>query len=292
MSTRFSTIIVPLDGTRSSERALAFAKALAAPAGGELILLRVDGSDVPARRSRGRRTGVFARVAAAWTELGANRRLQEDMARSIASVAARRGADLLAMSTHARSAPGQWLLGSVADQVVRAADVPVLLVPPGAQVGQGERLAHAVVALDGSVHAEAALGPARVLARQCGTRLTLVRVVGPWAEVVRDDRKALAYLEQLARELQAEGISVAIQTRYGETAAELASSADEHGADVIVMATRARGGIARLALGSVYAATLRQARVPLLVVRSKRLGRTRQSTPLESQSGRLVSAAA
>ena len=169
--------------------------------------------------------------------------------------------------------------------------MPVLLVPPGAQVDQGERLTHAVVALDGSLHAEAALGPARVLARQCGTRLTRVRVVGPWAKVVRDDRGARASLEHLANELRADGIAVGMQTRYGETAAELASSAEEHGADLMVMATRARGGLARLALGSVYAATLRQARAPLLVLRSTRVVRARQSAPLPSESGQLASAA-
>ena len=82
-----------------------------------------------------------------------------------------------------------------------------------------------------------------------------MRVVGPWTEVVRDNQGARAYLEHLASELRVDGISVAIQTRYGETAAELASSADEHSADLILTVTHARGGIARLALGSVYAAT-------------------------------------
>jgi hypothetical protein len=36
------------------------------------------------------RGGLLARAPAAWIELGANRRLQEDIARAIASAAARR----------------------------------------------------------------------------------------------------------------------------------------------------------------------------------------------------------
>jgi nucleotide-binding universal stress UspA family protein len=71
----------------------------------------------------------------------------------------------------------------------------------------------------------------------------------------------------------------------------LASSAEDHNADLIVMATRARHGIARLALGSVYAATLRRAAVPLLVLRSTRVVRARQGAPLGIEPGRLVSAA-
>ena len=94
MSTRFRKIVVPLDGTRSSERALSLAKRLAGTANGELSILRVDGSEAYARRSRGRQAGVrgglLARAPAAWIELGANRRLQEDIARAIASAAARR----------------------------------------------------------------------------------------------------------------------------------------------------------------------------------------------------------
>jgi hypothetical protein len=59
----------------------------------------------------------------------------------------------------------------------------------------------------------------------------------------------------------------------------------------MVMATHARHGIARLALGSVYAAALRRAPVPLLVLRSTRIVRARQGAPLGIEPGRLVSTA-
>jgi nucleotide-binding universal stress UspA family protein len=38
------------------------------------------------------------------------------------------GADLIAMSTHGRSGLGRLLFGSVAEQVLRHADVPVLMI--------------------------------------------------------------------------------------------------------------------------------------------------------------------
>ena len=42
-----------------------------------------------------------------------------------------KGADLVVMSTHGRTGPSRaWLLGSVADRVVRGAGVPVLMVRP------------------------------------------------------------------------------------------------------------------------------------------------------------------
>jgi nucleotide-binding universal stress UspA family protein len=42
-------------------------------------------------------------------------------------------ADLIAVSTGTRSALGRALLGSVAEQIVRKADVPVMLLRPGRQ---------------------------------------------------------------------------------------------------------------------------------------------------------------
>ena len=39
-------------------------------------------------------------------------------------------ADLIAMSTHGRTGPSRWFLGSVADRVVRGAGVPVLMIRP------------------------------------------------------------------------------------------------------------------------------------------------------------------
>ena len=52
------------------------------------------------------------------------------IADAIIDFAREKGADLIAMSTHGRTGPSRWFLGSVADRVVRGAGVPVLLVRP------------------------------------------------------------------------------------------------------------------------------------------------------------------
>jgi len=46
----------------------------------------------------------------------------------ILEVSKRDDIDLIAMSTHGRSGIGRWLLGSVAEKVVRHSDIPVLLL--------------------------------------------------------------------------------------------------------------------------------------------------------------------
>jgi nucleotide-binding universal stress UspA family protein len=52
------------------------------------------------------------------------------IADTIIAFAREKGADLIVMSTHGRTGPSRWLLGSVADRVVRGAGMPVMMVRP------------------------------------------------------------------------------------------------------------------------------------------------------------------
>ena len=54
-------------------------------------------------------------------------------AAAITEEAARQGADLIVMATRGHGAVQRWLLGSVAAAVVRAAETPIILVPPSGQ---------------------------------------------------------------------------------------------------------------------------------------------------------------
>lgn len=56
-------------------------------------------------------------------------------AEAILDYALKNNVDLIVMSTHGRSGVARWFMGSVADRIVNAAPVPVLLVaPPGCRV--------------------------------------------------------------------------------------------------------------------------------------------------------------
>lgn len=52
-----------------------------------------------------------------------------DPAAAIADTAEARGAEMIVMCTHGRSAAARWLLGSTADRVIRSSSVPVHLIP-------------------------------------------------------------------------------------------------------------------------------------------------------------------
>jgi len=52
----------------------------------------------------------------------------------IVEYAEKEGVDLLAMATHGRTGVGRWVFGSVAEKVLRATALPILLIrPPGAE---------------------------------------------------------------------------------------------------------------------------------------------------------------
>ena len=89
-----------------------------------------------------------------------------------------RQADLVVVSTHGRSGFARWYYGSVADGIVRGADIPVMLVPATVErQWPDNRTPRILVALDGSPLAEKILGPIARLASQLSAELLLVRVV-------------------------------------------------------------------------------------------------------------------
>ena len=124
----FRSILVPLDGSPHAAAALPLARSMATATRSALHLLRV----VPASQSA-------ANEAASYLESIANELRSDglsvdtmiglgDAATEIVKVARAKEVDLIVMATHARSGIGRFLLGSVAADVVRKADLPVLLV--------------------------------------------------------------------------------------------------------------------------------------------------------------------
>lgn len=75
-------------------------------------------------------------------------------------------------------------------------------------------------------------------------------------------------LADVRARLAARGLQCEATVREGAPAETIAAVRDEFGADLVAMATHARSGLGRLLLGSVADAVVRQASVPVLVVRT------------------------
>jgi nucleotide-binding universal stress UspA family protein len=139
-------ILVPLDGSALSERALPLATALAQKFGSEITLLRVLDVPPPTLATRypenhWMREALQFSYREAQTYLEAKcaelagqgiraRVLVRDQspAEDILLVAADEKIDLIVMSSHGQGSPSPWTAGSVADKVMQHSPCPVLLV--------------------------------------------------------------------------------------------------------------------------------------------------------------------
>jgi nucleotide-binding universal stress UspA family protein len=140
----YKRILLPLDGSGLAEQSLPHAVAHAESFGAELILLRVlepilpTGTIAPlatAKRAENLTEAwareYLARIATDVQERGVtvSTVIIEGRPRTkILEFAEENQVDLIVMSTRGLSGPSRWLMGGVADRVVRGSNVPVLLV--------------------------------------------------------------------------------------------------------------------------------------------------------------------
>jgi len=222
--------------------------------------------------------------------------LEGDVVGALCAHAASEGVDLVVMATHARGPLSRFWLGSTADEMVRQAPMPILLVRP-----EDEKIdltlesvpTRVILPLDGTELAEHIIEPAVELAELMpGVEFTLVRVIRPVAPLygVPDlpvaDQEAHAllsrvqemqeqlchegenYLEKVAERLRFRGLSANTRVAIDENpAAAILREANAVGAGLIALETHGRRGLARLMMGSVTDKVVRGAHVPVLVQR-------------------------
>jgi nucleotide-binding universal stress UspA family protein len=147
----YERVLVPLDGSEIAEAILPFAEKLAGPVDAEAMLVRVveplSAGEAFAAGGVVAPDTLFLRQLEAKEYLArverrlANKgiRVRTDLrsgtpAAEIVAAATSWGADLIAMATHGRGGLGRLLFGSVAEAVLRAAPVPVLMIRTTAKV--------------------------------------------------------------------------------------------------------------------------------------------------------------
>ena len=90
-------------------------------------------------------------------------------------------------------------------------------------------------------------------------------------------------LKRLATTLRTAGYQVHTLVRIGEPVAQILAAVEAGAYDLIAMATRGRTGLARLLLGSVAESVLRQAPIPMLLMRPVPVA-ARQPRPRQEQT--------
>jgi nucleotide-binding universal stress UspA family protein len=150
-----------------------------------------------------------------------------------------------------------------------------------------------LVPLDGSERAEYALPLAARIARHSGGTLVLIRVVNiatsywpavPYPSVIQaavegELEEAVTYLETVAASPELAELEVAITARDGVASPVILAAATDYQADLIVMCSHGRTGMAHMIMGSVTEKVARHTSIPLLIVREK--GGLPEASPAE-----------
>jgi nucleotide-binding universal stress UspA family protein len=296
----FTRLLIPLDGSTTAEQIVPYARTLARGLKIPVELLAVvdvvrlltsvekarnlDGLiDEEVRRGEAYLEGVAKRFAGSRVKRTVAQGRAADV---IIEKATAHKTILIAMTTHGRSGLGRWLLGSVAEKVLRGTANPLLLVKATPQAkAEGEAtLKSVVVPLDGSQLAESVLPIVTKLAKKLSLEMFLFRAYsnpyspfisggGPYAVNVAElmasvREEARSYLEEKMAELSKQGIEeISYLLQEGVAADEIVSLGSHTPESLIVMCSHGRSGVKRWVLGSVTETVVRHSSGPVLVIR-------------------------
>lgn len=287
------SIVVPLDGSRLSSRALELAARLPVR---ELTLLHVapEGLTIfpgfPPVDHEAESQDMRAELESLAAPLRTGQRTVEidirfgDVADEILDAAT--DCDLVVMATHGRGAAGRLLFGSTADRISRHSTTPTLLVRVADEAAAVPAPVRIVVPLDGSERGERALPVAVKLARTMSLPLRLIRAAGldDVRAAIQEERKAgsgnvdrtyeearqhaehqaSTYLSAIAESLTGPGLEVKASLLRGTPVFALLEAIQPD--DLVVMTSHGHRGFQRWMLGSVAEKLIRESTAPVLLV--------------------------
>lgn len=284
----YRRLLFPTDGSEISEMVLDYALDIAAEHDAAIHILnvadtnrdslvRIDGEIVDLLVADGEE--IVQKVAGAAKARGVDVEtdvLQGDPAKTIVDYSREVDVDLVVMPTHGRKGLTRFLLGSVTERVINAADVPVVAVSPDEdhRVYPPQSL---LVPTDGSRGANLALAEAIDVAKTTGAALHLLHVIETTslgfdvrsvvAEGELDERadELLGAAEDTAETASLEEVSSA--RVYGSAYREILSYVRENDVDLVVMGTQGKTDFSRYVLGGVTSKLVRTSPVPVMMLR-------------------------
>lgn len=188
---------------------------------------------------------------------------------------------LMALGTHGAGETGTSL-GTTTQRIIERSQSSVLLVPSPAACFD-DRYRRIFVPLDGSCRAESVLPIAMRIARAHEAELILAHVV-PEARLTiptvdqgddfctrlteKNERDARDYLDALRTKLWKERLPVrTVVVANGDARPQLRQLAVHHRADLMIISSHGRSGMADIACGSVAEYLVTHAPIPLFLVR-------------------------
>ena len=264
----FDEILVCLDGSPLAEKILPSAQEIARAKGARVILLRVvgDSNELSVEENYMRERASLYRAPIRFV-------VSPEPATAILGELEKNPRAIAAMTTHGRSAWGEALLGSVALKVIRGARRPVLLYRTRSDSSATPtKITTLVVALDRSEFSEKILPAAVGMAKSLNSRITLVQALpvesaqAARANVPLGDVLESSYLQTTAAEIKKRyQIEPSWDVLHGEAGDAICRYINGMQNTMLAMTSHARGGVERALFGSVAAACIRKAGVPMLI---------------------------
>jgi nucleotide-binding universal stress UspA family protein len=196
-------------------------------------------------------------------------------AQQIAASSRQFQADRVLLGTRSRSKIGKLLLGSVAMQVLRSVNLPVITVGPEAHLqaanGDQKKVVLYATTLRETSRPSAALACQIAASQNC--RLVLLHVLPPIDEMERRglptglDSTALHELRVLAQETGAcNAMAVEVRVTHGNPSIEILAEASERGAGLIVLGSSQRSALENLTRDRTVYRVQVHARCPVLTL--------------------------
>ena len=298
----YSKMLVPLDGSKTAEKVLPYARFLAEKLKIPVALLVVvDIAEVASQMASEKARFLDAVVenavryftsyleGVAKTFAATDVKCLVEKGRAADTIIEKAAADktmLIAMATHGRSGLNRFLLGSIAENVLRGSANPVLLIRATEEASsEGQvMLKSVIVPLDGSEVAEGVLPMVAVMAKNLNLEVELFRAyhipynvyagdegfyAGNYDELLTSVRdEANEYLEKKTDELKKLGIAkVTAVTKEGFAGDEIIAMGRQTAGNLIAMSSHGRSGVKRWVLGSIAETVARHSGDPVLIAR-------------------------
>lgn len=275
----YDRILVPVDGSQASDRATAYAFALAEDTGSAVHGLYVDDrGEIPADalESLPDLEAVGETVLDTFTDRGreagittARAHRQGDPVTEIRQYADEHQIDLLVIGRHPGGRLERFLKRGLTRQLMQSVQRPILSVPESAS--STPEFDTVLFATDGREGAAQAERHALHIAKRADALLQVVHVLntrltrsGPLHEVLEREGK------RVVREAEAHAVQESVDTvtsvREGRPSREILDHARASESDLLVVGTSNRRGLDQLVVGSVAAHLVTESDCPVLVV--------------------------
>jgi nucleotide-binding universal stress UspA family protein len=184
--------------------------------------------------------------------------------RAVLDTIARMRPDLVILGSHGDDGMARSLMGSVAENVVREAIIPTLVVKSSERIARQERLGSVICPVDMTRSAADFLSTAATLARRFESHIDVIRVVPEGAPTVESENAALEdWLPRITQRLCPTTASVHV----GDVAEQIVLFARQHASDIIVIGTEPRRFLDFSILGRTTERVLRHGPCSVLLLR-------------------------